>query len=69
MAIIEHGEGLGVVVGLDERDQVLVREEQVLSSSISHTSILRDLGSAGSSLFDAPRKFFITTLLKDVSSR
>ena len=36
MAVVEYGERLGVAPP-DEGDQLLVREELVLSSSISHT--------------------------------
>src|SRR3712207_5530454 len=45
--VVEHGERLRVV-RLDERDQVLIREEQVLSSPVRHILILRERGCAGS---------------------
>src|SRR3712207_3329308 len=53
VAVVEGGEGLGVALR-DEGDQILVRQEKVLSPPIRHASILRHLGSAGSPRVPGP---------------
>src|SRR5215212_2406589 len=47
VAVVKRGERLGVR-GFDERDQVLVRENEVVSPPVRHTQILRQPHGPGS---------------------
>src|SRR5215213_9618248 len=53
VTIVQSGERLGVG-RFDERDQILVCENQILSPPVRHTQILRQPQGPGSILFSDP---------------